>query len=136
MTDDELLAVVHEAVDAVVASFDGHDDWGLSGGRDGITATWWLIQPLCRCFRMLACCAEEESGRSSDAELVAVVDPLDIDERISTAAVVRDEHLWVEGTGPGWRWCTITLPVCGGTPSPGEARVDGAIASPSAGAAR
>ena len=54
MTDDELLAVVHEAVDAVVASFDGHDDWGLSGGRDGQYASdWWLIQPPCRCCRML-----------------------------------------------------------------------------------
>ena len=54
MTDDELLAVVHEAVDAVVASFDGHDDWGLPAVETGSTpAIWWLIQPPCRCFRML-----------------------------------------------------------------------------------
>ena len=40
VTDEELLAVVHEAVNAVVASFDGHDDW-------------WRIQPPYRGFRML-----------------------------------------------------------------------------------
>ena len=37
VTDDELLAVVHEAVDAVVASFDGHDDWGLPAVETGST---------------------------------------------------------------------------------------------------
>ena len=79
MTDDELLAVVHEAVDAVVASFDGHDDWGLSGGRDGQYASDLVADSAALSVLQNAGLAvlSEESGRSSDAELVAVVDPLD-----------------------------------------------------------
>ena len=79
MTDDELLAVVHKAVDAVVASFDGHDDWGLSGGRDGQYASDLVADSAALSVLQNAGLAvlSEESGRSSDAELVAVVDPLD-----------------------------------------------------------
>ena len=79
VTDDELLAVVHEAVDAVVASFDGHDDWGLSGGRDGQYASDLVADSAALSVLQNAGLAvlSEESGRSSDAELVAVVDPLD-----------------------------------------------------------
>ena len=79
VTDDELLAVVHEAVDAVVASFDGHDDWGLSGGRDGQYASDLVADSAALPVLQDAGLAvlSEESGRSGDAELVAVVDPLD-----------------------------------------------------------
>ena len=79
VTDDELLAVVHEAVDAVVASFDGHDDWGLSGGRDGQYASDLVADSAALSVLQNAGLAvlSEESGRSSDAELVAVLDPLD-----------------------------------------------------------
>ena len=79
MTDDELLTVVHEAVDAVVASFDGHDDWGLSGGRDGQYASDLVADSAALPVLQDAGLAvlSEESGRSGDAELVAVVDPLD-----------------------------------------------------------
>ena len=79
VTDDELLAVVHEAVDAVVASFDGHDDLGLSGGRDGQYASDLVADSAALPVLQDAGLAvlSEESGRSGDAELVAVVDPLD-----------------------------------------------------------
>ena len=79
VTDDELLAVVHEAVDAVVASFDGHDDWGLSGGRDGQYTSDLVADSAALPVLQDAGLAvlSEESGRSGDAELVAVVDPLD-----------------------------------------------------------
>ena len=79
VTDDELLAVVHEAVDAVVASFDGHDDWGLSGGRDGQYASDLVADSAALPVLQDAGLAvlSEESGRSGDAELVAAVDPLD-----------------------------------------------------------
>ena len=79
VTDDELLAVVHEAVDAVVASFDGHDDWGLSGGRDGQYTSDLVADSAALPVLQYAGLAvlSEESGRSGDAELVAVVDPLD-----------------------------------------------------------
>ena len=79
VTDDELLAVVHEAVDAVVASFDGHDDWGLSAGRDGQYASDLVADSAALPVLQDAGLAvlSEESGRSGDAELVAVVDPLD-----------------------------------------------------------
>ena len=79
VTDDELLAVVHEAVDAVVASFDGHDDWGLSGGRDGQYASDLVADSAALPVLQDAGLAvlSEESGRSGDAELVALVDPLD-----------------------------------------------------------
>lgn len=79
VTDDELLAVVHEAVDAVVASFEGHDDWGLSGGRDGQYASDLVADSAALSVLQNAGLAalSEESGRSSDAELVAVLDPLD-----------------------------------------------------------
>ena len=79
MTDDELQAVVHEAVDAVVASFDGHDDWGLSGGRDGQYASDLVADSAAVSVLQNAGLAvlSEESGRSSEAKLVAVLDPLD-----------------------------------------------------------
>jgi fructose-1,6-bisphosphatase/inositol monophosphatase family enzyme len=79
VTDEELLAVVHEAVDAVVASFGGHDDWGLSGGRDGQYASDLVADSAALSVLQNAGLAvlSEESGRWSEAELVAVLDPLD-----------------------------------------------------------
>jgi fructose-1,6-bisphosphatase/inositol monophosphatase family enzyme len=79
VTDDEILAVAHEAVDAVVASFDTHDDWGPSGGRDGQYASDLVADSAALSVIQNAGLAvlSEESGLSSDAELVAVLDPLD-----------------------------------------------------------
>jgi fructose-1,6-bisphosphatase/inositol monophosphatase family enzyme len=79
VTDEELLAVVHEAVNAVVASFDGHHDWGLSGGRDGQYASDLVADSAALSVLQNAGLAvlSEESGRSSETELVAVLDPLD-----------------------------------------------------------
>ncbi|MEO0494210.1 MAG: inositol monophosphatase [Actinomycetota bacterium] len=79
MTDDDLLAVVHEAVDAVVASFEGHDDWGLSGGRDSQYASDLVADAAALAVFDAAGIAvmSEESGLSGTADLVAVLDPLD-----------------------------------------------------------
>ncbi|MEM8707336.1 MAG: inositol monophosphatase [Actinomycetota bacterium] len=130
MTDDELLAVVHEAVDAVVASFETHDDWGLSGGRDGQYASDLVADAAALAVFDEAGIAvlSEESGRSSDAALVAVLDPLDgstnasrplpwfatsicvVDDGSPRVAVVHDH-------ASGVRWDAI---------AGGGARVDGA----------
>ena len=71
--------MLHRAADAVVAVFVDHDDWGLSGGREGQYAS-----DLAADAAALAVFAEagiavlsEESGLSTPADLVAVVDPLD-----------------------------------------------------------
>lgn len=131
VTDVELLAVVHEAVDAVVASFDGHDDWGLSGGRDGQYASDLVADSAALFVLQNAGLAvlSEESGRSSDADLVAVLDPLDgstnasrplpwfatsicvVDGDQPRVAVVHDH-------ASGVRWDAI---------AGGGARVDGAL---------
>jgi len=130
VTDDELLAIVHEAVDAVVASFDGHDDWGLTGDRDGQYASDLVADSAALPVIQNAGLAvlSEESGRSNDAKLVAVLDPLDgstnasrplpwfatsicvVDGAQPRAAVVHDH-------ASGVRWDAI---------AGGGARVDGA----------
>jgi myo-inositol-1(or 4)-monophosphatase len=130
VTDDELLAVVHEAVDAVVASFDGHDDWGLSGGRDGQYASDLVADSAALSVLQDAGLAvlSEESGRSSDAELVAVVDPLDGSTNASrplpwfatSICVVEGDRprvAVVHDHASGVRWAAI---------AGGGARVDGA----------
>lgn len=130
MTDDDLLALAHRAVDAVVASFDGHDDWGLSGGREGQYASDLVADAAALAVFADAGVAvmSEESGRSSDASLVAVLDPLDgstnasrplpwfatsvcvVDGDTPRVAVVHDH-------ASGVRWDAI---------AGGGARVDGA----------
>jgi len=77
--DSELLLVLHDAVDAVVAALDGHDDWGLSGERQGqyasdLVADGAAVGVLTGAgLRVLS----EESGISAGGGMVAVLDPLD-----------------------------------------------------------
>ena len=130
VTDEELLAVVHEAVNAVVASFDGHDDWGLSGGRDGQYASDLVADSAALSVLQNAGLAvlSEESGRSSETELVAVLDPLDGSTNASrplpwfatSVCVVdgdRPRVAVVHDHASGVRWDAI---------AGGGARVDGA----------
>ena len=130
MGDDELLAVLHRAADAVVAVFVDHDEWGLSGRREG-----QYVSDLAADAAALAVFADvgiavlsEESGLSEPAEVVAVVDPLDgstnasrplpwfatslcvLDGGRARAAVVHDH-------ASGVRWEAV---------DGGGARVDGA----------
>ncbi len=79
--DAALLSVLHETVDAVVAAFRAHDDWGLSGGRDGQYASDLVADAAALAvleghgIQVLS----EESGLvgKGDGALVAVLDPLD-----------------------------------------------------------
>ena len=77
--NSELLFVLHSAVDAVVAAFDGHDDWGLAGGRPGqytsdLVADDAAVAVLTDAgLRVLS----EESGLGHGNGMVAVLDPLD-----------------------------------------------------------
>ncbi len=129
MTDDELVSLLHRTVDAVVAAFADHDDWGLSGQREGQYAS-----DLAADAAAVAVLREggievlsEESGLSAPADLVAVLDPLDgstnasrplpwfatslcvLDDGRARAAVVHDH-------ASGVRWDAV---------AGGGARVDG-----------
>ena len=74
----ELLTVLHEAVDAVVAVFADHDDWGPSGGREGqytsdLVADSAALAVLERAG--IGVLSEESAGGGDGA--IAVLDPLD-----------------------------------------------------------
>lgn len=79
MDDSDLLTVLHAAVDAVVAVFDGHDDWGLTGDRHGQYASDLVADEAALAvltgagLRVLS----EESGLGPGSGMVAVLDPLD-----------------------------------------------------------
>lgn len=83
MSDDitarDLLTVLHETVDAVVAALADHSDWGPSGVRVGqhasdVVADRAAVAVLNRAgLRVLS----EESGFGDGAGMVAVLDPLD-----------------------------------------------------------
>ncbi|MEM9203518.1 MAG: inositol monophosphatase [Actinomycetota bacterium] len=130
MDNVTVLEVLHRAVDAVVSAFAEHDDWGLSGGREG-----QYVSDLAADAAAVAVFEEaglavlsEESGLSQAATLVAVVDPLDgstnasrplpwfatsvcvLDAGRARAAVVHDH-------ASGVRWDAV---------AGGGARVDGA----------
>jgi fructose-1,6-bisphosphatase/inositol monophosphatase family enzyme len=134
MGDDELLQVLHRAADAVVAVFAEHDEWGLSGLRDG-----QYVSDLAADEAAVGVLADagiavlsEESGLSEAADLVAVVDPLDgstnasrplpwfatslcvLDHGRARAAVVHDH-------ASGVRWDAV---------AGGGARIDGEPLAP------
>ncbi len=110
MDDTVLLELLHTTVDAVVEVFTGHDDWGLSGERDGqygsdLVADEAAIGVLGNTGVGVL---SEESGLREGSGLVAVLDPLDgstnasrplpwfatsvcvVDEEGPRAAVVHD----------------------------------------------
>ena len=129
MGDDELLEVLHRTVDAVVAVFAEHDEWGPSGLREGQYASDLAADDAAVAVLQAARIAvlSEESGLSETADLVAVLDPLDgstnasrplpwfatslcvLDGGVARAAVVHDHS-------SGVRWDAI---------AGGGARVDG-----------
>ena len=83
MDPSSLLAVLHRAVDAVVDTLSGHDDWGLSGGRAGqyssdLAADAAAVTVL-RGEGLTV--VSEETGRTDGGEvggdIVVVLDPLD-----------------------------------------------------------
>lgn len=77
--DDELLDLLHCAVDAVVEALSDHDDWGPSGRKRGqfvsdLVADRAAVEVLgTGGLRVLS----EESGLGAGAGPVAVLDPLD-----------------------------------------------------------
>lgn len=79
--DVTLLSALHEAADAVVGAFRDHDDWGLSGGRDGQYASDLVADEAALTIleRHGIQVLSEESGLvgEGDGSLVAVLDPLD-----------------------------------------------------------
>lgn len=79
--DPTLLSALHEAVDAVVGAFRDHDDWGLSGGRDGQYTSDLVADEAALAIlgRHGIQVLSEESGLVGDGDgsLVAVLDPLD-----------------------------------------------------------
>jgi len=132
VTDDDLLAVLHAAVDAVVDVFDDHDDWGLSGQRDGQYASDLAADAAA--LRVLRDAGidvmSEESGGGGEGP-VAVLDPLDgstnasrplpwfatsicvIDSGCARAAVVHDHASgvrWDASAGGGARIDGVVLP--------------------------
>lgn len=114
MTDDDALAVLNEAADAVVEVFARPVDWGPSGGKDGqyasdLVADDAVLTVLGRAgIRVLS----EESGLGPGDGPIAVVDPLDGSTNASlrlpwyatSLCVVDDDGPWVavvhnHGTG-------------------------------------
>ncbi len=81
MTDDELLAVLHGAADAVAVVLGGLDDWGPAGTRPGqyrsdLVADDAAIEVLVRAG--LGVLSEESGHRPATREdLVVVLDPVD-----------------------------------------------------------
>ena len=79
--DVVLLSVLHEAVDAIVVALRDHDDWGLSGGRDGQYVSDLVAdKAVLTVFKRHGIqVLSEESGLvgEGDGSLIAVVDPLD-----------------------------------------------------------
>ncbi len=105
MNADEVLVVLHEAADAVVAAFVDHHDWGKSGLRHDqyvpdLVADEAVLGVLGAAdIRVLS----EESGLGPGTGLVAVVDPVDGSTNASlplpwfatSLCVVDDEGPWV-----------------------------------------
>lgn len=105
MTADDVLAVLHEAADAVVDAFTESIDWGPSGLKTGqyasdLVADAAVLAVLGRAgLRVLS----EESGLGPGDGPVAVVDPLDGSTNASldlpwfatSLCVVDDEGPWV-----------------------------------------
>jgi myo-inositol-1(or 4)-monophosphatase len=80
MTDDDLLAVLDDAADAVQRALSGLSDWGPAGTRAGQYRSDLVADEACR--RVLDAAGlgwlSEESGAAhQDRDLVVIVDPVD-----------------------------------------------------------
>ena len=80
MTDDELLAVLDEAADAVRRALDGLDDWGLAGTRSGQYRSDLAADDACLAVldaAGLGWLSEESGVERLDRDVVVIVDPVD-----------------------------------------------------------
>ena len=80
MTDDDLLAVLDEAADAVWQALDGLDDWGLAGTRSGQYRTDLAADDACLAVldaAGLGWLSEESGVERLDRDVVVIVDPVD-----------------------------------------------------------
>ena len=80
MTDDELLAVLDEAADAVRAALDGLADWGLAGTRAGQYRSDLAADDACLAVldaAGLGWLSEESGVAHGDRDVVVIVDPVD-----------------------------------------------------------
>ncbi len=80
MTDDDLLAVLDEAADAVRRALDGLDDWGLAGTRSGQYRSDLAADDACLAVldaAGLGWLSEESGIAHGDREVVVIVDPVD-----------------------------------------------------------
>ena len=80
MDDDRLMALCHEVVDSVTAALETVEDWSGQGGRPGqyaldIVADRAVLEVLGPAG--VGVLSEESGARDLDAEVVAVVDPVD-----------------------------------------------------------
>lgn len=80
MTDDELLAVLDEAADAVRRALDGLVDWGLAGTRRGQYHSDLAADDVCLAVldaAGLGWLSEESGTAHADRDIVVIVDPVD-----------------------------------------------------------
>lgn len=80
MTDDDLLAVLEDAADAVTVALAGLDDWGLAGTRPGQYRSDIVADDACLSVldaAGLGWLSEESGTAHQDRDLVVIVDPLD-----------------------------------------------------------
>ena len=80
MTDDDLLAVLDEAADAVRRALDGLDDWGLAGTRSGQYRSDLAADDACLAVldaAGLGWLSEESGVAHGDRDVVVIVDPVD-----------------------------------------------------------
>ncbi len=80
MTDDDLLAVLHDAADAVRAALDGLGDWGPAGTRTGQYRSDLVADDACLAVldrAGLGWLSEESGLAHADRPIVVVVDPVD-----------------------------------------------------------
>jgi myo-inositol-1(or 4)-monophosphatase len=80
MRDDDLLAVLRDAADAVRRALDGLDDWGLAGTRSGQYRSDLAADEACLAVlddAGLGWLSEESGVEHADREVVVVVDPVD-----------------------------------------------------------
>lgn len=80
MHDDDLLAVLRDAADAVRRALDGLDDWGLAGTRRGQYRSDLAADDACLAVlddAGLGWLSEESGVEHADRAITVVVDPVD-----------------------------------------------------------
>ncbi|HUQ40213.1 MAG TPA: inositol monophosphatase family protein [Acidimicrobiales bacterium] len=80
MDDDELLATLHAAADAIRAALDSLADWGLAGTRPGQYHSDLAADTAARAVLSeagLGILSEETGLHDADRDLIAVLDPVD-----------------------------------------------------------